>query len=176
MNPPRHNTPAITDTRVFTHPPEPDLTDWLADTPHTLDGDQLTLHTDLGDMQPRPGWTLLKWDDGEITAASPRTVDRVYAPHGLLGRLHTAQLTAAHWHQAAIDRDDIPGAHAIACIRAALGGATDPGKLGIDHPDEHAEASNKPVHAPHEQYRYATTWADYHAGRRAALGEPKDQP
>ena len=132
MNPPRHNTPAITDTRVFTHPPEPDLTDWLADTPHTLDGDQLTLHTDLGDMQPRPGWTLLKWNDGEITAASPRTAERVYAPHGLLGRLTTAQLTAAHWHQAAIDRDDIPGAHAIACIRAALGGVTDPNQLGID--------------------------------------------
>ncbi|MDX3053352.1 hypothetical protein PV378_43890, partial [Streptomyces scabiei] len=80
------DTPAITDTHVLAHPPGPDLTAWLADTPHTLDGDQLTLHTDLGDMQPRPGWTLLKWTDGEITVASPRTVERVYGPHGQLTR------------------------------------------------------------------------------------------
>ncbi|MGX1909024.1 hypothetical protein ACWIID_09195 [Streptomyces phaeochromogenes] len=28
---------------------------------------------------------------------------------------------------------------------------------------------------PKEQYRFATTWTEYHAGRKAALDEPKEQ-
>lgn len=47
-------------------------------------------------------------------------------------RLRAADFTARHWHQAAIDRSDIPQAHAIACIRAALAGETRPGQLGLD--------------------------------------------
>jgi hypothetical protein len=47
-------------------------------------------------------------------------------------RLRAAAFTASHWHQAAIDRGDIPSAHAIACIRAALNGETRPDQLGID--------------------------------------------
>ncbi|MFE0470539.1 hypothetical protein ACFW2V_02835 [Streptomyces sp. NPDC058947] len=46
--------------------------------------------------------------------------------------IRAAKFTAAHWHQAALDRDDIPMAHAIACIRAALAGETRPSQLGLD--------------------------------------------
>ncbi|GAQ61914.1 hypothetical protein [Streptomyces scabiei] len=84
------DTPAITDSHLLAHPPGPELAAWLGDAPHTLDGNRLILHTDLGDMYPRAGWTLLKWSDGEITVASPRTVERVYGPHGLLGQAQHA--------------------------------------------------------------------------------------
>jgi hypothetical protein len=47
-------------------------------------------------------------------------------------RVRAADFTAAHWHQAALDRNDIPAAHAIACIRAALKGETRPDQLGLD--------------------------------------------
>lgn len=50
------------------------------------------------------------------------------------GRLRVAEATARHWHRAALDRNDIPMAHAIACIGAALGGETDPGQLGWPEP------------------------------------------
>jgi hypothetical protein len=46
--------------------------------------------------------------------------------------IRAAKFTAAHWHQAALDRDDIPMAHAIACIRAALRGETRADQLGLD--------------------------------------------
>ncbi|MFE8961778.1 hypothetical protein [Streptomyces iakyrus] len=46
--------------------------------------------------------------------------------------IRAAKFTAAHWHQAALDHDDIPMAHAIACIRAALAGETRPDQLGLD--------------------------------------------
>ncbi|CBG73091.1 putative phage protein [Streptomyces scabiei 87.22] len=35
-------------------------------------------------------------------------------------------------------------------------------------PDEPQESADKPVAPPHEQYRFATTWAEYNAGRKAA--------
>ncbi|MCX4974257.1 hypothetical protein [Streptomyces sp. NBC_00620] len=47
-------------------------------------------------------------------------------------RLRAADFTARHWHQAAIDRKDIPSAHAIGCILAALKGETRPDELGLD--------------------------------------------
>ncbi|MEH0590815.1 hypothetical protein [Streptomyces scabiei] len=90
--------PAITDSHLLAHPPGPELTAWLGDAPHTLDGNRLILHTDLGDMYPRTGWTLLKWSDGEITVASPRIVERVYGPGGLLGQ---AQDTVTRVREAA---------------------------------------------------------------------------
>jgi hypothetical protein len=100
----RNGTPAITDSHRLTNPPEPGLTAWLGDAPHTLDGDQLVLHTDLGDMHPRTGWTLLKWSDGEITVASPRIVERVYGPGGLLGQAQDTvtrvQALADRWAKA----------------------------------------------------------------------------
>jgi hypothetical protein len=60
--------------------------------------------------------------------------------------IRAAKFTAAHWHQAALDRDDIPMAHAIACIRAALAGEARPDQLGLDE--------------------------DVHDAFRAALGRP----
>ncbi|MDX2749606.1 phage tail tape measure protein [Streptomyces scabiei] len=35
-------------------------------------------------------------------------------------------------------------------------------------PDEPQESADKPVATPREQYRFATTWAEYNAGRKAA--------
>jgi len=66
------------------------------------------------------------------------------------GRLCAADFTAAHWHQAAIDRNDIPAAHAIACIRAALKGETQPGQLGLDESahDAFRAALDEPAPAP----------------------------
>ncbi|MDX2566065.1 hypothetical protein PV413_23790 [Streptomyces scabiei] len=123
----------ITSTHPYTDNHTDQLTAWLADTPHHFDGDgDLVIDTPDGEIHPRPGSWLIRWTDGEVTVASPRTAHRTYGPEGIAGRLRATQFTAAHWHQAAIDRDDIPGAHAIACIRAALAGTTDPNQLGID--------------------------------------------
>lgn len=44
--------------------------------------------------------------------------------------LRAVEFTARHWHQALID--NIPAAHAIACISAAIGGQIDPNQLGLD--------------------------------------------
>lgn len=47
-------------------------------------------------------------------------------------RFRVADFTARHWHQHLIDHDNIPGAHAVACTRAALDGETRPEQLGLD--------------------------------------------
>ncbi|MCZ7414293.1 hypothetical protein [Streptomyces sp. WMMC897] len=52
----------------------------------------------------------------------------------LTNQLSAARFTAAYWHQAVLDQDNIPAAHALACVRAALAGETRPAALGI-HPD-----------------------------------------
>ncbi|MCX5601587.1 hypothetical protein OOK29_25895 [Streptomyces phaeochromogenes] len=38
----------------------------------------------------------------------------------------------------------------------------------------YAEARGRAETPANEQYRFATTWSEYHAGRRAALDEPKE--
>lgn len=63
-------------------------------------------------------------------------------------QLRAVDFTASHWHQAAIDRGDIPGAHAIACIRAALKGETRPEQLGID---DHLHDAFRAALDPQEQ-------------------------
>ncbi|MFI6854525.1 hypothetical protein [Streptomyces sp. NPDC050416] len=62
--------------------------------------------------------------------------------------IRAAKFTAAHWHQAALDRDDIPMAHAIACIRAALAGEARPDQLGLDEHEHDAfrAALQPPAH------------------------------
>ncbi|WP_405956096.1 hypothetical protein [Streptomyces phaeochromogenes] len=49
-----------------------------------------------------------------------------------------------------------------------------------DHIGQHAarlyaEARGRAGTPANEQYRFATTWSEYHAGRRAAVDEPKEQ-
>ncbi|WP_206326043.1 MULTISPECIES: hypothetical protein [unclassified Streptomyces] len=61
-------------------------------------------------------------------------------------RLRAADFTAAHWHQHAINSSNIPAAHAIACIRAALQGETDPNQLGLD--DEAHDAFSAALDEP----------------------------
>ncbi|MEV7140739.1 hypothetical protein [Streptomyces tauricus] len=82
------------------------------------------------------GWMLL------LVRYDWRKSGRYYQPEaprstddGPGQRLRAAEFTARHWHQAALNRDDlygITGAHAIACIRAALRGETRPEQLGLD--------------------------------------------
>jgi len=72
-------------------------------------------------------------------------------------RLQAADFTASHWHQAAIDRGDIPSAHAIACIRAALNGETRPDQLGID--DSLHDAFRIALQQPGEQPAQTATQA-----------------
>jgi hypothetical protein len=124
------------DSRVWTGAPEPDLTGWLGAAPHSFDGDQLVLHTPDGDIQPRPGSSLIQWTDAEITVASRRSAQRVYGPDGIAERLRTGRTVAAHWHQTALDRGWTETAHALGCVLAALAGETDPRQLGLDHPDQ----------------------------------------
>ena len=168
------DTPTITSTHPYTDNHTDQLTTFLADTPHHFDGEgDLVIDTPDGEIHPRPGSWLIRWTDGEVTVASPRTAHRTYGPQGLAGRLRAAQFTAAHWHQAAINRGWAQTAHALTCVLAALDGETDPTQLGLDQPDD---STDKPEQAPHEQYRYATTWSEYHAGRRAALDPDHDNP
>lgn len=81
--------PAI--TRIWTWHGRPDQLHHLADVPHTWDGTHLVLLHPHDDAHPQPGWTLVHWTDGMVTAASPRTADRTYGPHGLHGRLQQAE-------------------------------------------------------------------------------------
>lgn len=130
-------TTDIISTHPYTDNHTDQLTTWLADTPHHFDADgDLVIDTPDGEIHPRPGAWLIRWTDGEVTVASPRTAHRTYGPEGLVGRLNTARTVAAHWHQAAIDRGWAQTAHALACVLAALDGETDPNELGLDTPDE----------------------------------------
>jgi len=74
-----------------------------------------------GEQQPR----------GPVDWARQQAAEREQRPdpHAII---RAAKFTAAHWHQAALDHDDIPMAHAIACIRAALAGESRPDQLGLD--------------------------------------------
>ena len=166
------NQPTITSTWHHYGRPDPDLTDWLDDAPHhwekTDSGgrEQLVIETPDGDIHPRPGSLLIRWTDNTVTVASPRCAERVYGPEGLVGRLRHAETELTRVHEA---RDRM--AHAPAHVDAIWCLDQLDAALGIE-PDKPAGADDKPAHAPHEQYRYATTWSEYHAGRRAALNDP----
>jgi len=71
----------LVDTRTWTGTPTPELTEWLGDTPHHTDGDDLLIA--VGDQQParaRPGWTLVRYDNGAIIVHSPAAATRKLEP------------------------------------------------------------------------------------------------
>jgi hypothetical protein len=154
----------ITSTHPYTDNHTDQLTTWLADTPHhfDLDGD-LVIDTPDGEIHPRPGSWLIRWTDGEVTVASPRTAHRTYGPEGIAGRLQHAEAALTRVRAA---RDRI--AHAPTHVDAIW--CLDQLDAALAEPEPSDEAADKPAPA-NEQYRYATTWADYHAGRRAALND-----
>lgn len=79
--------PHITDTHTWdgTHT----LPDWL----HWDGG--LTIPGRDDTTPPQPGWTLVRWSDGQVTVASPQVADRVYGPGGIWGRLQRAEAELA---------------------------------------------------------------------------------
>lgn len=125
------------------------------------------------------GWMLLliryNWrKSGRYYQPSPQAPDDVPA----VQRLRAAEFTARHWHQAALDRGDlygITGTHAIACIRAALGGETRPEQLGLD--DEVYEAFRTALDEPGPAATQATEPAGPITDRPfRSLRHTKEQP
>lgn len=73
----------LTDQRVWDGTFSEALSEWLGEFTHYWYNDRLVITTpdpDEDDIQVRPGWSLLKWDDGEITVTSPRVVRRLWRP------------------------------------------------------------------------------------------------
>lgn len=83
--------PNITDTLNLAGASRADLTTWLAEAPHTWQDGGLVLHASDGDVRPGAGWMLVRWSDGQVTAASPHVADRAYGSDGLHGRLQRAE-------------------------------------------------------------------------------------
>jgi hypothetical protein len=149
------STASIADTRVWTGIPEPDLTDWLGSAPHTLDGDQLVLHTPDGDIRPRAGSTLVQWTDSTVTSASPRTAQRVYGPDGLNGRLQRTEAAITRVRRAVHDfpRGEHPlragktlAGQLAARVLAALDGETDPHHAAPERCETGNARKDHPVH------------------------------
>lgn len=87
---------ARTDHRIWNGTHDPALTEWLGPDTHHWHHGQLILHTPDGDMTPRPGWSILRWDDGELTIASPRIVARVWQMEGRCSAVMLNQPHAPH--------------------------------------------------------------------------------
>jgi hypothetical protein len=57
--------------------PREDLTAWLDGTPHTFEDDHLVLTADeTQEVSLKPGWYVVRWPDGTVTGASPRSAAR----------------------------------------------------------------------------------------------------
>lgn len=85
-----------TDQRVWDGTFCIDLSEWLGEGTHYWYNDQLVIispHPDEDDIPVRSGWSLLKWDDGEITVTSPRVVRRLWQP---LGRCSSVAMGHTH--------------------------------------------------------------------------------
>lgn len=76
----QHTVAAVVDTRVWDGTPNPALIAWLGDDGHHFDGTQLVIHTTDGDIYPEPGWTIVRWPDGDLTVMSPRAAVKRLAP------------------------------------------------------------------------------------------------
>lgn len=158
-------TTNITSTHAYTGHHDDQLTTWLADTPHHWDGDgDLVIDTPDGEIHPRPGSWLVRWTDDEVTVASPRTAHRTYGPQGLAGRLRAAEAALARVRERCQQVRDRVGPGGMINASQILG------LLSPTWPDGNYEAAPA---SPDEQYRFATEWSEYHAGRKA-LDEPKE--
>lgn len=91
------------------------LPDWL--TGHHWTAGQLVIRTPDGDTRPRPGWWLIGWTDGSVTAATPTVAERVYGPDGIASRLAAAEKTLARIQAVA---DEHPAGIDTALIHEAL--------------------------------------------------------
>ncbi|MBP5922153.1 MULTISPECIES: hypothetical protein [Streptomyces] len=76
----QHTVPAVVDTRTWDGTRDPALITWLGEDTHRFDGHQLVLQTSDGDVYPEPGWTLLRWPDGDLTAMSTRAAAKRLTP------------------------------------------------------------------------------------------------
>ncbi|KND29879.1 hypothetical protein [Streptomyces stelliscabiei] len=76
----QHTVPAVVDTRIWNGTDDPNLIKWLGEDTHRFDGHQLVLQTSDGDVYPEPGWTLLRWPDGDLTAMSTRAAAKRLTP------------------------------------------------------------------------------------------------
>lgn len=69
------------DTHTYTGTRTPELTTWLADTPHTWDGPHLVIHAPDHDVRPQPDWTLAREGNGHVSVLSPDSDQRFLQPH-----------------------------------------------------------------------------------------------
>lgn len=76
----QHTVAAVVDTRLWDGTPNPALIAWLGGDGHHFDGTQLVIHTTDGDIYPEPGWTIVRWPDGDLTVMSPRAAVKRLAP------------------------------------------------------------------------------------------------
>ncbi|MDX3202108.1 hypothetical protein [Streptomyces scabiei] len=90
--------PTVSGTRVWDGSHDPDLTEWLGPRTHHYDGVQLVIASIDGPVRPLPGYHLVRWTDGAVTTASPRTAERVYGPDGLCGQLARARAAVEAVH------------------------------------------------------------------------------
>lgn len=79
-----------TPTHHWTWTGSRDLPNWLTGHHHWHD-DQLVIHTPDRYVHPEPGWWLIGWSDGTVTAASPTSGERVYGADGIADRLARAE-------------------------------------------------------------------------------------
>lgn len=98
-----------TPTRTHTWDGSRELPDWL--TNHRWTAGQLVIRTPDGDTRPQPGWWLIGWSDGTITAASPTSGERVYGVGGMADRLERAEYELGQ-HAEAESADAAAGSYA----------------------------------------------------------------
>ncbi|MCL6733320.1 hypothetical protein [Streptomyces neyagawaensis] len=75
-----HTVPADVDTRVWNGTRDPALIAWLGKDGHHFDGTQLVVHTTDGDIYPEPGWTIVRWPDGDFSLMSSRAASKRLRP------------------------------------------------------------------------------------------------
>jgi hypothetical protein len=80
--------PTITHTHTWDG--TPNLPPWLH-----WDGRRIVAPGRDDITPPKPGWTLVRWSDGQVVVVSPQAAARMYGPHGLLGRLQRAEAALA---------------------------------------------------------------------------------
>lgn len=148
--------PTITD--IHTWDGTQTLPDWIHQ-----DGAGLVLPGRDDDTRPQPGWMLVRWSDGHITAASPQVAARAYGPDGMRGRLERAEAELQQ-HAGAESADAAAGSYAgrVQELEATL--------AQVRAVEPLTEADRGRDDGPREWADYMRGWNNAHGEMLAALG------